>query len=90
MRAKGPAPVLRPSLLRADEKPVGRTQSEIEAIRNNINAAIAYEKALDKSEGKFEDCPTAITASRLGRPPRSGTLPATNASALYFADKRRR
>ena len=88
-RNPGPA-ALRPSLLRADDTLVGRTQGEIMYAIQNAKGSAAYSEALAaefrKNQEMFQDCPKAIKANRIGRFPKRDVMPATNASSLYNSD----
>jgi len=103
MRKAGPILTLRErrdtksSLLKLDDRPAGRTQNEMESARQNAKASIALKEALaaalHSGQGKFEDCPIAIAANRVGRAPQGDNTPATNASSVYTSTletKRRR
>jgi hypothetical protein len=71
------------SILRDDETPACRTQSEMNALRQNAKAAIAFGNALAASSERFEESCVAAMANLIGKPPHRDIIPATNASSLY-------
>ena len=82
MKEKGPS-FTRSSRLREDNSPANRTHGELLAARQNAQASVAFGKALAASSKRFEECPVAAKADRIGKPPPRDVIPATGASSIY-------